>query len=153
MASSLFNLHAWQTFYTISVQVFFDLPRGLAPSTSYSMHFLVFIYIKVFQREQVHYAHKFWQLVQLMHMTANVTWELLCIRCPSSCVCECVYNIWSVLVSLPIYLWWASITSLLIRCLNLLCEYLHCVCIGNAQNRGCCMVNIFVYFSIWCVWN
>jgi len=39
IASSLFNLHAWQSFSTISVQVFFGLPLGLAPSTSYSIHF------------------------------------------------------------------------------------------------------------------
>jgi len=39
MASSLFNLRAWHTFSTISLQVFFGLPLGLAPSTSYSMQF------------------------------------------------------------------------------------------------------------------
>jgi len=39
MASSLFNLHAWESFSTISLQVCFGLPVGLAPSTSYSIHF------------------------------------------------------------------------------------------------------------------
>jgi len=39
MASSLLNLCAWWSFSTISVQVFFGLPLGLAPSTSYSIHF------------------------------------------------------------------------------------------------------------------
>jgi len=39
MASSLFSLRAWQSFSTISLQVFFGLPLGLAPSTSYSIHF------------------------------------------------------------------------------------------------------------------
>jgi len=39
MASSLFSPHAWQSFSTISVQVIFGLPFGLAPSTSYSIHF------------------------------------------------------------------------------------------------------------------
>jgi len=39
MASSLFNPHAWQSFSRISVQVFFGLPLGLSPSTSYSIHF------------------------------------------------------------------------------------------------------------------
>jgi len=39
MASSLFNLRAWQSFSTISLQVFFGIPLGLAPSTSYSIHF------------------------------------------------------------------------------------------------------------------
>jgi len=39
MASSLFNLLAWQSFSTISVQVFFSLPVGLATCTSYSIHF------------------------------------------------------------------------------------------------------------------
>jgi len=34
----LFNLHAWQ-FFPQSLQVFFGLPLGLAPSTSYSIHF------------------------------------------------------------------------------------------------------------------
>jgi len=38
MTSSLFNLHAWWSFFTISPQVFFGLPLGLAPSTSYSIH-------------------------------------------------------------------------------------------------------------------
>ena len=37
MASSLFNLRAQQSFSTISLQVFFGLPLGLAPSTSYSI--------------------------------------------------------------------------------------------------------------------
>jgi len=42
MASSLFSLRAWQSFSTISLQVFFGLPLGLAPPsppTSYSTHF------------------------------------------------------------------------------------------------------------------
>jgi len=39
MASSLFNICAWQPFPTISLQVFFGLPLGLVPSTSYSIHF------------------------------------------------------------------------------------------------------------------
>ena len=39
MASSLFNLRAWQSSRTTSFQVFFGLPLGLEPSTSYSMHF------------------------------------------------------------------------------------------------------------------
>jgi len=39
MASSLFNLLAWQSLCTTSVQVFFGLPLVLAPSTSYSIHF------------------------------------------------------------------------------------------------------------------
>ena len=38
MASSLFNLRAWQSF-SQSLQVFFGLPLGLEPSTSYSIHF------------------------------------------------------------------------------------------------------------------
>ena len=39
MASALFNLRAWQSFTTISLQVFFGLPLGVDPSTSYSIHF------------------------------------------------------------------------------------------------------------------
>ena len=39
IASSLFNLSAWQSFSTTSLQVLFGLPLGLGPSTSYSMHF------------------------------------------------------------------------------------------------------------------
>jgi len=39
IASSLFNLRAWQSFSTTSLQVRFDLPLGLGPSTSYSIHF------------------------------------------------------------------------------------------------------------------
>jgi len=38
MAFSVFNLRALQSISTISVQVFFSLPLGLAPSTSYSIH-------------------------------------------------------------------------------------------------------------------
>jgi len=41
IASSLFNLHAWQSFCTTSNHVFFRLPLGLAPSTSYSTHFFI----------------------------------------------------------------------------------------------------------------
>jgi len=39
MASSLFNLRACQSFCTTSVQVFFGIPLGLAPATSYSIYF------------------------------------------------------------------------------------------------------------------
>ena len=39
MASFLFNPHALQSFFTISLLVFFGLHLGLAPSTSYSIHF------------------------------------------------------------------------------------------------------------------
>jgi len=46
IASSLFNLRAWQSFCTTSLQVLFGLPLGLQPSTSYSIHF--FIQISVF---------------------------------------------------------------------------------------------------------
>jgi len=38
-AYSGINLRAWQSFSTISFQVFFGLPLGLAPSTSHSTHF------------------------------------------------------------------------------------------------------------------
>jgi len=41
MASSLFNPCALESFSTISRQVFFGLPLGLAPSTSYSIHFFI----------------------------------------------------------------------------------------------------------------
>jgi len=41
MASSLFNLCAWQSFRTTSVQVLFGLPLGLAASTLYSIHFFM----------------------------------------------------------------------------------------------------------------
>ena len=39
MASSLFNQRARQSSRTTSFQVFFGLPLGLEPSTSYYMHF------------------------------------------------------------------------------------------------------------------
>ena len=39
MASSLFNLRAWQSSRTTSFQVFLGLPLGLEPSTSCSIHF------------------------------------------------------------------------------------------------------------------
>ena len=39
IASSLFNLRAWQSFSTTSLQILFGLPLGLAPSTLYSIHF------------------------------------------------------------------------------------------------------------------
>ena len=39
MASSLFNLRAWQSSRTTSFQVFFGLPLGLEPSTSSYIHF------------------------------------------------------------------------------------------------------------------
>ena len=39
MAYSFFNLCAWQAFSTISLQVFFGLALGLAPSASFSIHF------------------------------------------------------------------------------------------------------------------
>jgi len=39
IASSLFNLHTWQSFSTTSVQVLFGLAHVLEPLTSYSIHF------------------------------------------------------------------------------------------------------------------
>ena len=39
IASSLFELRAWQSFCTTSLHVLFGLPLGLEPSTSYSIHF------------------------------------------------------------------------------------------------------------------
>ena len=39
IAFSLFKLRAWQSFCTTSLHVFFGLPLGLEPSTSYSIHF------------------------------------------------------------------------------------------------------------------
>ena len=39
IASSLFKLHAWQSFCTTSFHVLFGLPLGLESSTSYSIHF------------------------------------------------------------------------------------------------------------------
>jgi len=39
IASSLFNIRAWRSFCTSSVQVLFGLPLALEPSTSYSIHF------------------------------------------------------------------------------------------------------------------
>jgi len=39
MASSLFNLRVWQSFSITSVQLFFEVGLGLAPSTSYSIYF------------------------------------------------------------------------------------------------------------------
>jgi len=39
IASSLINLCAWQSFSTISLQVFFGASLDLAPSTSYSIYF------------------------------------------------------------------------------------------------------------------
>ena len=38
-ASSSFNLRAWQSFSTTSLQVLFGLPLGLGPSTSHCIHF------------------------------------------------------------------------------------------------------------------
>ena len=37
--SSLFNLHAWHSFSTTSLQFLFGLPLGPGPSISYSIHF------------------------------------------------------------------------------------------------------------------
>ena len=37
--SFFFNLRAWHSFMTTSLQVLFGLPLGLGPSTSYSIHF------------------------------------------------------------------------------------------------------------------
>jgi len=45
MASSLFNPRVLQSFSTISLQVFFGLPLGVAPSTSYSIHVFMLLCI------------------------------------------------------------------------------------------------------------
>ena len=41
LTSSLFNLRAWQSFSTTSLQVLFDLALSLGSSTFYSMHFFI----------------------------------------------------------------------------------------------------------------
>jgi len=41
IASSLFDLRAWQSFSTTSLQVLFGLPLGQEPCTSYSIHFFI----------------------------------------------------------------------------------------------------------------
>jgi len=41
MVSSMFNLCAWQSFSTISLQHFFGLRLSMAPSASYSLHFFI----------------------------------------------------------------------------------------------------------------
>ena len=41
IASSLFDLRAWQAFSTTSLQVLFGLPLGQEPCTSYSIHFFI----------------------------------------------------------------------------------------------------------------
>jgi len=43
VAPFLLNLRAWQPFCTTSLQVFFGLPNGLEPSTSYSIHFFTYL--------------------------------------------------------------------------------------------------------------
>jgi len=37
--STMIHPHAWQSFFTVYLQVLFGLPLSLAPSTSYSIHF------------------------------------------------------------------------------------------------------------------
>ena len=44
MASSLFNPRGWQSFSGISLLVFFGLPLGVAPYTSYSNHCILFLF-------------------------------------------------------------------------------------------------------------
>jgi len=39
VVSSLFNLHAWRSFFTAFLKVPFCLPLGLGPSASYVIHF------------------------------------------------------------------------------------------------------------------
>jgi len=53
MASSLFNLRAWRSFFTISLQVFFGLALGLAPSTSYSIYFFTQSLSELKQRQKI----------------------------------------------------------------------------------------------------
>jgi len=59
MASSLFNLRAWQSFSTISLQLFFGLPLGLAHSTSYSIHFFTQS-LSSFRSICPYYCNLFW---------------------------------------------------------------------------------------------
>jgi len=49
IASSLFKLCTWQSFCTTSFHVFFGLPLGLEPSTSYSIHFFTQSYRYIFK--------------------------------------------------------------------------------------------------------
>jgi len=73
MASPLFNPRAWQSFLTISLQVFFCLLLGLAPSTSYSIH--LFTQSLSSFRNTCPYHH-FYHLCHYS-ITINCDWEAL----------------------------------------------------------------------------
>jgi len=112
MVSSLFNPRALQSFSTISLQVFFGLPLGLAASTSYSIHFFTqslssFRNTCPYHRnpelegaQRVHISAK-WILYEITglknirittlnsegHVTSSITWPLdtahaISYRCP-----------------------------------------------------------------------
>jgi len=48
IASSLYNLHAWQSFSTTCLQVLFGLPLVLGPSASYSSNSMALFFLQTF---------------------------------------------------------------------------------------------------------
>jgi len=76
-ASSLFNLCAWQSFSTISLQVFFGLPLGLAP------------------------IHFFTQSLSSFHSTRPYHHNLLCCSTESAITKKLKWDKWTHLYNVP----------------------------------------------------
>ena len=106
MASFLFNLCAWQSFCTTSVQVIFApaLHLGLAPSASYSIHAFLHVIVVFFAAHAHTIATCFAVVPRLYHLVLvslclNSTWilsfvgyrtQLYCLHvCMDLYVCSC----------------------------------------------------------------
>jgi len=86
IASSLYNLHAWQSFCTTSPSPF-GLPLGLEPSTSYSIHFFTQSLSSFCNNTCSYHRNLFWRSTEITAHSENnnVDKKLLCILASSCC--------------------------------------------------------------------
>jgi len=94
MASSLFNLLAWQSICTTSVQVLFGLRLDLALSTSYSIHFFTQS-LSSFHNTCPYHCHLFCCSTGIMSANPSLSllyvilWILLCKNWSHRCIISC----------------------------------------------------------------
>jgi len=67
IASFLYKLRAWQSFCTTSFHVLFDIPLGLEPSTSYSIHFFTQS-VSSFRSTCPYHRNLFWCSIDIIHL-------------------------------------------------------------------------------------
>jgi len=119
MALSLFNPHALQFFSTISLQVFFGLPLGLASSISYSIHFFT-LSLSSFRKTCPYHRNLFRCSTEIMSSSPSLPLNSLL------GTLSCNFTPHTHLTILISALWSATSFSFLISQVSLPCNILFC---------------------------